>query len=124
MAKFVPAAEVSEFEDGSKKEVSVNGTKILLVRIGDKYYACQANCPHWGYPLVRSKILSGTILQCGFHLSRFDLKDGRVIRWTIGHDRPAKAFPYGFLTMVKPWKPRKLKVYKVKVEGDKVLVQL
>jgi nitrite reductase/ring-hydroxylating ferredoxin subunit len=123
MAKFVPVAKVSEFEDGTKKEVSANGTTLLLTRVGDNYYACQANCPHWGWPLVRGR-LTGTVLECSFHWSQFDLKDGRIIRWTIGHDRPAKAFPYGFLTLAKGWKPKKLKTYKVKVDGDNILVQI
>ena len=123
MAKFIRVAKASEFGDGTKKEVLAEGIKLLLARVGDNYYACQARCPHWGWPLVRGR-LKGTMLECSFHFSRFDLRDGRVIRWTIGSDRPAKKFPYGFLTMVKSWKPRKLKVYKVKVENDDVLVQI
>jgi nitrite reductase/ring-hydroxylating ferredoxin subunit len=123
MAKFILAAKASEFEDGTKKEVSVNGNDILLVRVGDQFYACQAKCPHWGWPLVRGR-LTGTVLECSFHWSRFDLKDGRIIRWTIGHDRPAKAFPYGFLTLAKQWKPRKLKVHKIKLEGENILVEV
>lgn len=124
MAKFVPVAKTSEFEDGTKKEVTAEKTKVLLARVGGNYYACQATCPHWGWPLVRAKWVSGTVLQCSFHLSRFDINDGHVVRWTIGNDRPAKKFPYGFLTMVKSWKPKKLKVYKVKVENDDILVQV
>ena len=123
MNKLVKVAKVGELEDGTKKEVSANGNTLLLARVGNNYYACQSRCPHWGWPLVRGK-LEGTVLQCSFHYSRFDLRDGRVLRWTIGHDRRAKAFPYGFLTLAKAWKPKKLKVYKVKVEGDNILVEL
>jgi nitrite reductase/ring-hydroxylating ferredoxin subunit len=123
MAKSVRVAKLGELEDGAKKEVLAEGTKLLLVRVGDNYYACQAHCPHWGWPLVRAR-LEGIVLECSFHFSRFDLRDGSVIRWTIGSDRPAKKFPYGFLTMVKSWKPKKLKVYKVKIENDDILVRI
>jgi nitrite reductase/ring-hydroxylating ferredoxin subunit len=123
MAKRFSVAKVGELKDGMKEEVSAGETRLVLVRVGDHYYAFQARCPHWGWPLVRGK-LTGTVLECAFHRSRFDISDGRVIRWTIGNDRPAKAFPYGFLTMVKPWKPRKLKTYKVFVEGKDILVEV
>lgn len=123
MAKYVKVARKGDLEAGTKKEVMANGSKLLLTRIDDDYYACQANCPHWGWPLVRGN-LKGKIIECSFHFSRFDVTNGKIIRWTIGNDRPAKSFPYSFLTMVKSWKPHKLKVYKVKLENDDVLVQV
>jgi len=123
MAKYVKVASREDLAGGTKKEVVANGNKILLVRIGENFYACQADCPHWGWPLVRGK-LEGNVLQCSFHRSRFDVTNGKIVRWTIGNDGPAKAFPYGFLNMLKSWKPHKLKTYKVKVEDNDVLVQI
>jgi nitrite reductase/ring-hydroxylating ferredoxin subunit len=121
MSKLVKVAKIGELEDGTKKEVPVNGDKVLLARVGDQYYACEARCPHWGWPLVRGK-LEGTVLQCSFHYSRFDLRDGRVIRWTVGRDSLFDKLRYGFLSLAK--KPRKLKTYKVKIEGDDILVEI
>jgi len=46
MSKLVKVAKVGELEDGAKKEVPVNENKVLLARVGNEYYACQANCPH------------------------------------------------------------------------------
>jgi 3-phenylpropionate/trans-cinnamate dioxygenase ferredoxin subunit len=51
------------------------------------------------------------------HHSRFDLSDGHVIRWT---DLTGIT-----LTVAKKQRPpRPLKVYPVKVEGDKILAAL
>jgi len=121
MSKLVKVAKVGELEDGAKKEVPVNENKVLLARVGNEYYACQANCPHWGWPLVRGK-LEGTVLQCSFHYSRFDLKDGRVLRWTVGRKTTLDKLRYSFLSLAK--KPRKLRIYKVKIEGDDILVKI
>ncbi len=121
MAKFVQVAKVGELEDGEKKEIAVGEDKIMLARVSNKYYACQARCPHWGWPLVRGK-LEGTVIQCAFHYSRFDLKDGRVLRWTVGQDTKFDKLRYGFLSLVK--KPKKLQIYEVKVEGKKILVEV
>ncbi len=121
MSKFVQVGKIDELDDGAKKEAQADGIELLLARVGDQYYACQAHCPHWGWRLVRGT-LEGTVLQCSFHYSRFDLKDGRVIRWTVGRNSPFDKFRYGFLSLVR--KPKKLQIYKVKVENDDIMIEI
>ncbi|MEE9400317.1 MAG: Rieske 2Fe-2S domain-containing protein [Dehalococcoidales bacterium] len=116
MADFVDVARSSELKDGAMKMVSASGREILLARVGDKIYAANNRCPHLRGNLSRGK-LEGTIVTCPRHASQFDLTDGRIIRWTGWAGlllRVSKA--------LKP--PRPLKTYKVKVEGDTILVEI
>ena len=116
MVNFVDAGEASDFKDGTMKEVMVQGTGILLAKVGGKYYAAANRCPHFGGNLSRGK-LEGTIVTCPLHGSQFDLSDGHVVRWLKGS---------GVLSAVgKALKgPKPVATYKVKVEGDKVLVDI
>jgi len=116
MANFVPVGKTGELEDGAMKEVLAQGREILVARVGNKYYAADNRCPHMGGKLSRGK-LEGTIVTCPLHSSQFDLSDGRVVRWLKGT---------GLVAMVgKALKsPRPLALYNVKIEDDKILIEI
>jgi len=116
MAKFVEAGKTSEFSDGSKKKVDIEGYDILLARIGDSYYAVDNRCPHLGGDLSAGK-LEGTVVTCPRHGSQFNLKDGQVVRWMRGSGL--------FSAVGKAIKqPRGLQTYTVRVDGDTILVEV
>jgi 3-phenylpropionate/trans-cinnamate dioxygenase ferredoxin subunit len=116
MGTFVEAGKTSEFKDGMMKEVEVQGKKILLAKIKDKYYATNGRCTHFGGNLSRG-VLEGTVVTCPLHGSQFDLTDGHVVRWLKGSGPLS--------TVGKTLKgPRPLDTYKVKVEGEKILVEI
>ncbi|MDO8473347.1 MAG: Rieske 2Fe-2S domain-containing protein [Dehalococcoidia bacterium] len=108
--------KVGELAEGAMKRVDVGGREILLARVNDKYYAADARCPHMGGDLAVGK-LEGTVVTCPRHHSQFDLADGHVLRWTdwTGVKRAVAK-------LVKP--PRAIKVYPVKVEGDRILADI
>jgi len=116
MGNFVEAAKTAEFEDGTMKKVLAQGQEILLARVGDSFYATDNLCPHLKGNLSAGK-LEGTVVTCPRHGSQFDLKNGKVVRWLKGS---------GLLSTVgkalKPPKP--LKIYNVKIEGDKILIEI
>ena len=116
MGTFVEAGKAGEFNDGMMKEVEIQDKKILLAKIKDKYYATTGRCPHFGGNLSRG-ILEGTVVTCPLHGSRFDLTDGHVVRWLKDS---------GVLSAVgKAFKgPRPLDTYKVKVEDNKILIEI
>jgi 3-phenylpropionate/trans-cinnamate dioxygenase ferredoxin subunit len=116
MATLVEAGEVNDLKDGEMKDVVQDGHEILLARVGGKYYAADNRCPHYGGKLARGK-LEGTIVTCPLHGSQFDLASGKVVRWLKG---------FGLLSSVgKALKgPRPISTYKVKVESDKILVEI
>ncbi|MFC2050078.1 Rieske (2Fe-2S) protein [Chloroflexota bacterium] len=116
MGTFVEAGRTGEFEDGMTKEVMVQDQEILLARVENKYYAVSNRCPHFGGNLSRGR-LEGTVVTCPLHGSQFDLIDGHVVRWLRGS---------GILSTVgKALKgPKPLDTYKVKVEGNRILVEI
>jgi nitrite reductase/ring-hydroxylating ferredoxin subunit len=116
MGNYVKAGNVNEFKEGSKKKVSVEGKEILLVRVDGNYYAIGNRCAHMGGDLSAGT-LEGIIITCPRHGSQFDIRNGENIRWLKGS---------GFAAAVgKALKsPRSLPVYKVKVEGDTISIEV
>lgn len=116
MSAFVHVADTAELPDGALKKVRVEGREIVLARVGDAYYAADARCPHMGGDLSEGT-LEGTVVTCPRHGSRFDLSDGAVMLWT--------AWTGVLLSAAKFLRsPRPLTTYAVKVEGERVLVDL
>jgi len=98
------------------KAASVSGREILLAKVGDKYYAADNRCPHMGGKLSQGK-LEGTIVTCPRHGSQFNLSNGQVVRWLKGS---------GVVSAVgRALKsPRQLTIYNVKVEDDRVMIEI
>ena len=116
MGSFVAVGKTSEFKDGAKKKVVVQGQEILIAKVGDKYYAVDNRCPHLGGDLSQGK-LEDTVITCPRHGSQFDLEDGRVVRWLKGHGV--------FSAIGKALKPAKsLNTYNIKAEGDTLQVEV
>ncbi len=116
MGEFVEVSRVGELTDGVMKAVNAAGREIFLARVGDKYYAANNRCPHLGGNLFQGK-LAGTVVTCPRHSSQFDLSDGRVVRWLKGSGLIAAVGK-----ALKP--PRPLVTYNIKVEDDRILVEI
>jgi len=116
MSNVTKVGKSGEIENGTMKEILVDGREILLARADDQYYATDNRCPHMGGNLSRGK-LEGTVVTCPKHNSQFDLKDGSVVRWLKGS---------GFISAVgKALKsPRPLVTYNVKLQDDKILIEI
>jgi 3-phenylpropionate/trans-cinnamate dioxygenase ferredoxin subunit len=116
MSEFVEAANRQDLKSGEMKAVKAAGKEILLARVGDTFYATQSRCPHMGGSLTMGT-LEKTIVTCPRHRSQFDLTDGKILTWTDWTGMK--------LTLAKMFKsPRPLKTYKVRVDGDKIMVAL
>jgi 3-phenylpropionate/trans-cinnamate dioxygenase ferredoxin subunit len=116
VGNYVKAGSTGEFQNGSHKKVNVQGREIMLARVGDNYYAIGNRCPHMGGDLAAGK-LEGTIITCPRHASQFDVTDGHNVRWMKGSG-PATALG----KIIKS--PRPVLTYKVKVEGDAIMVEV
>jgi 3-phenylpropionate/trans-cinnamate dioxygenase ferredoxin subunit len=112
----VEIAGRDELKNGEMKTVNVTGHEILIARVGDEYYAADNRCSHMGADLSKGK-LEGTVVTCPRHGSQFDLTDGRVVRWTSWT---------GFISKVSKMikTPRPIGTYQVKLEGDRILVEI
>ena len=116
MGSFIPVGMTGEFNDGTMKAIIAQKHEILIARIGNKYYAVDNHCPHMGGKLSEGK-LQGTVVTYPKHGSQFDLIDGRVVRWLKGTGLISKVG-----TILKS--PRPLNKYRVKIEDDKILIEI
>ena len=113
---FVEVGRSGELAEGAMIEVVAEGRKILLARVGGRYYAADNRCPHMGGRLSDGK-LEGLVVTCPRHGSQFDLRDGRVVRWLKASGLIS--------TLSKALKsPRPLVTYSAKVEDDRILVEI
>ena len=75
---FEKVAEVSEIPQGGTKIVEVGGVDIFVANVEGSFYALSNKCTHVGGPLGEGK-LTGNIIQCPWHGSKFDVRTGAVV---------------------------------------------
>src|SRR5215213_706757 len=100
--KEIKIATTSELKDGEMKQVSAEGTDILLTRVDGRYHAVGAHCPHYGAPLAEG-VLSGDRIVCPWHHACFNATTGDL------EEPPALD---------------SLPCYEVRVDGESVIVSL
>ena len=76
--EFVPVLADAELQEGEMKRVDARGVPVLLVRRKGDVCALAHTCSHLGGPLSEGK-LEGDVVQCPWHGSRFNVKDGSVV---------------------------------------------
>ena len=123
MADFIEIGKTSDLSDGTMKRVYIEGKDILLARINGKYYSTAGRCPHMGGLLAKGK-LKGTVVTCPVHGSRFDLKDGKVVRWVEGAGIMSYIGRLMSAIGMATKKAKPLTVYEVKIENERVMVKI
>ena len=76
--EFVAVLPEGELGEGEMKKVEAEGVPVLLVRRGGEIHAIAHTCSHMGGPLSEGK-LEGDVVQCPWHGSRFNVRDGSVV---------------------------------------------
>lgn len=61
--------------NGLKQFEIVAGEKICVANAGDRFFACQAYCPHEGVALCNG-VFDGETLTCLEHLWQWNLREG------------------------------------------------
>lgn len=107
---FVRVASVNDVSEGQIIPIEAGGEKLLLTKDGGEFHVTHRKCPHLGLNLCRGKIEDGAVV-CMFHKAKFDLKTGKI-------ERDPKLLFIGMKAKTD------LKIYRVKVEGEDVLVQI
>jgi nitrite reductase/ring-hydroxylating ferredoxin subunit len=69
---------VDDMPANALRRVTVAGVAVVLLKLGEKYYAIAATCSHAGGPLDEGE-LQGDIVQCPWHGSRFKMRDGKPV---------------------------------------------
>jgi 3-phenylpropionate/trans-cinnamate dioxygenase ferredoxin subunit len=78
MPEFEKVATLDEVPPGGRKSLVFDDRAVLLVRIGDQFYAVEDVCSHDGQPLTDGN-LAGASIECPRHGARFDLCTGRPL---------------------------------------------
>jgi nitrite reductase/ring-hydroxylating ferredoxin subunit len=99
---FYLLCHTNEISEGELREFVLKEVEILVVKYAGQIYCLQARCTHAGAPLVEGE-LNDDVLQCPWHGSRFNIKNGLVIRG------PAA---------------KQLRMYNCIIEEDRLLVEL
>src|SRR5579863_4816199 len=79
MGEFEKVADASEIPAGATKIVKVGGVDVMVANIDGKLYAIANKCTHVGGPLGKGK-LTGSVIECPWHGSKFDVKTGAVVQ--------------------------------------------
>jgi nitrite reductase/ring-hydroxylating ferredoxin subunit/uncharacterized membrane protein len=75
---YEPVMAVENVEENKLYRVMAAGVPVVLLRQGLQFFAISATCPHAGGPLDEGP-LTGDVVECPWHGSRFCMRDGRVL---------------------------------------------
>src|SRR5579863_5589697 len=87
MGEFERVADASEIPAGAVKTVKVGGVGVMVANIEGTLYAIANKCTHVGGPLGRGR-LTGSVIQCPLHGSKFDVKTGAVVQGPAQRPEP------------------------------------
>jgi len=97
---FVEVAIASDLPAGRMKCIAIGGRRLLLANVDGRFCATDDTCTHEDASLSTG-VLKGGLVRCPLHGSRFNVCTGEVL------EEPAEL---------------NLRTYRVRVEGDRVLV--
>ena len=102
MSAGVRAARLQDLPAGEARLVELQGTRVVLARVGDRVYACGDACAHRGGPLSEGK-LSGARLACPWHGWHYDVRTGECLF---------------------PGRGERIPTYAVRIDGGEVWVEV
>jgi nitrite reductase/ring-hydroxylating ferredoxin subunit/uncharacterized membrane protein len=82
------AIDAAQLKPGRPQRVIVGDTPILLLDTGNAILGIHDRCSHRGCSLAEGKV-EGHEIVCACHFSRFDLRDGSVVRGPATAPQPA-----------------------------------
>jgi nitrite reductase/ring-hydroxylating ferredoxin subunit/uncharacterized membrane protein len=84
IADFVPVMKADDLREGTVTgaEVTLGDAEVplVLLRRGSEVFALNGRCSHQGGPLAEGKLLDQSCVECPWHASRFDFRDGSVVQ--------------------------------------------
>jgi nitrite reductase/ring-hydroxylating ferredoxin subunit len=83
----VQAVQEADLPDGATTGVTVDGRQVMLHRAGDDVHAIDDLCSHAGALLSRGPVVA-CVVTCPLHESKFDVRDGRIVRGPAHHPQP------------------------------------
>jgi len=78
---FVPVCRSEDLPEGEVRPLRARGKEIAVGRVvGGQLFAVGGRCPHMFARLGKGTV-EGTLLECPWHGTRFDVTDGCVANW-------------------------------------------
>ena len=78
MSELQKVATLDEVPPGGRKSLVFDDRAVLLLRVGEEFFAVEDVCSHDGQPLTDGP-LEGTAIECPRHGARFDVRTGRPL---------------------------------------------
>jgi nitrite reductase (NADH) small subunit len=75
---FVRVAKKDEIPAGSIREFQVEGLRLAIANVGNKFYAIHNTCLHRGGPLGDGA-LQGSTVTCPWHGWQYDVTSGKLV---------------------------------------------
>ena len=101
-AAFVTAAKTADIPKDGLVAIRVGGIAIAVANVGGVFYAFEDTCTHAQCSLAEGD-LAGTTVTCMCHGAEFDVRTGRVLA---------------------PPAPLPVKVYRTRIDGDSLLIEV
>jgi len=129
--KIIEVAKVSDIKNGTMKNIQLNNRDILIANINGKFYAMDDRCGHMNALLSMGK-LQGKNVICPFHFAEYDVTTGKKVKDPTPESfKDMEQLPeemQKFLVyakkLVDPVKTYDIQTYGVKVDGDKILLEI
>ncbi|MGC8474103.1 MAG: Rieske 2Fe-2S domain-containing protein, partial [Candidatus Dormibacteria bacterium] len=86
-AGFTRLGSSTDFPEGQLRQADAGGMQVVVARVQGQLCALSAVCSHAGGPLAEGT-LAGSVVTCPWHGSRFDLRDGKVLRGPATFPQP------------------------------------
>lgn len=86
--EWTPALAATDLDERTPRTVDVDGNPVLLYRYNGRVHAIGARCSHAGAPLEEGTF-DGCLVQCPWHDSVIDVRDGSVRHGPATRPQPA-----------------------------------
>ena len=90
MSEYESVLETRDLGPGQSREVEVHGHTVLLINLGQMYYAVEARCPESGSALELQPHRQNDRLVCPDHAAEYDLGSGERLD---GSGRALRRYP-------------------------------
>lgn len=85
---------LSDIADNGLTRAEVEGTELLIVRMGERLFATQLRCTHEDDDLSKGTLEDGKIV-CSYHYATYDPADGEVMSQPQNGGEATKLRTYG-----------------------------
>ena len=128
---FVEVAKTKDITVGNMKHVEVGNYEILISNVDGNYYAVSDRCGHMNASLSLGRLDGNTVI-CQLHSSEFDVITGKLISGPVLESlQEIECLPEEYKKLnrerrklIEATNTYDLLIYELKVESDKILVNI